>query len=641
MSDHLAGVEPAAAEPAKGDARPDGKRLALTSLAALGVVYGDIGTSPIYAIRESLHPDHAVAATAANVLGVLSLIFWALIVIIALKYQTFVLRADNRGEGGILALTALLTAGERRVGKSTLVLLGLFGAALLYGDTMLTPAVSVLSAVEGLAVITPAFEPFVVPIAIAILAALFILQRRGTANIGVLFGPVMLVWFTTLASLGLVHIIDAPAVIGAIDPRHAVEFFANNGWRSVLVLGSVFLVVTGGEALYADMGHFGTRPIRTVWFALVLPALLLSYFGQGALILSNPEAVTNPFFLLAPDWGLIPFVALTAVAAVIASQAVISGAFSLTMQAVQLGYLPRVAIEHTSEHARGQIYVPAINWVLMLCCIGLVLGFRTSSALAAAYGVAVTTTMVVTTILFYVIARERWGWSRWVAGSLCGAFMLIDLAFWGANMLRVPRGGWFPLAIAAVLMAMMTTWKTGRALLLRRMAASTLPIQFFLADLQERPVRRVPGTAVFMYRGAGGTPPALLHSLQHFESLRQRVVLVSVETAEVPRIADDQRTTVESLGQGFHRIGLRYGFLEDPHVARDLAAVRLDGVLLNPAEATFVIGRESVIASERRVGMSIWRERLFGAMARNARTATSFFHLPPDRVVELGVQIEI
>ena len=631
---------PPAAQP---DGRPNGRRLALTSLAALGVVYGDIGTSPIYAIRESLLPEHGVAATTTNVLGVLSLIFWALVLIIAVKYQIFVLRADNRGEGGILALTALVTSGERERNhdRSFLVMLGLFGAALLYGDTMLTPAISVLSAVEGLAVVTPAFDPFVVPIAIAILAGLFLVQQRGTARVGVLFGPVMLVWFTVLAALGLVHIIEQPGVLAAIDPRHALGFFADNGWRSVLVVGSVFLVVTGGEALYADMGHFGTRPIRSTWFALVMPALLLSYFGQGALVIADPAAIENPFFLLAPAWALIPFVVLTAAAAVIASQAVISGAFSLTMQAVQLGYLPRVAIEHTSEHERGQIYVPAINWVLMISCIGLVVGFGTSSALAAAYGVAVTTTMVVTTILFYVLARERWGWGRAPALLLCSAFLVVDLAFWGANMLRVPRGGWFALVIAAGVLAMMTTWKAGRALLLRRMAASTLPIQFFLDDLKERPVRRVPGTAVFMYRGAGGAPPALLHSLHHFQTLRERVILVSVETAEVPRVPDGQRATLESLGQGFHRIALRYGFMEDPFVARDLSAVPVDGKPIDIKESTFVIGRESVIASERKVGMSLWRERLFGAMARNARTATSFFHLPPDRVVELGVQVEI
>jgi KUP system potassium uptake protein len=617
--------------------------LALTSLAALGVVFGDIGTSPIYAMRESLHPDHELAATAPNVLGVLSLILWALVLVIAIKYQAFVLRADNRGEGGILAMTSLVTgaspAGRRD--RPFLILLGLFGAALLYGDTMITPAISVLSAVEGLVVVTPVFAPFVIPIAIAILVGVFAVQQRGSSGVGVLFGPVMLVWFTTLAALGLLHIAEAPQVLAAVDPRHAVTFFVENGWRGFVVLGSVFLVVTGGESLYADVGHFGTRPIRSTWFFLVMPALLLNYFGQGALVLGNPTAAENPFFLMAPAWALVPFVLLTTAAAVIASQAVISGAFSLTMQAVQLGYLPRVAIEHTSEHARGQIYVPSVNWALMICCIGLVLGFRTSSALAAAYGVAVATAMVVTSLMFYFVARERWGWGWLAAASLCGGFLLVDLAFWGANMLRVPRGGWFALAIALGVMAMMTTWKTGRALLLRRMSASTLPIEFFLADLKESPIRRVPGTAAFMYRGAGGAPPALLHSLQHFQTLRERVLLVCVETADEPRIAPEQRTSVESLGQGFHRIVLRYGFMEDPHVPRDLGAVRVDGTALDPGELTYILGRESVIASERRVGMSLWRERLFGVMARNARTATSFFHLPPERVVELGVQIEI
>ncbi|MBM4183631.1 MAG: potassium transporter Kup [Gemmatimonadetes bacterium] len=625
------------------ESRANDRRLALTSLAALGVVYGDIGTSPIYAIRESLHPSHQVAATTANVLGILSLIFWALVLIITAKYQTFVLRADNRGEGGTLALTSLATSSEKanRRGRPLLVLLGLFGASLLYGDSMLTPAISVLSAVEGLSVVTPAFDPFVVPIAIAILLLIFLVQRRGTAQVGALFGPVMLVWFTTLAALGLVHVIEQPGVLAAVDPRHAVRFFAENGWRSVVVLGSIFLVVTGGESLYADMGHFGTRPIRSTWYALVMPALLLSYFGQGALILSDPSAAANPFFLLAPGWALVPFVLLTAAAAIIASQAVISGAFSLTMQAVQLGYLPRVAIEHTSEHERGQIYVPSINWILMIACIGLVVGFRTSSGLAAAYGVAVSSTMVVTTILLFVVARERWGWGLGAALSLCGALLVIDLAFWGSNMLRVPRGGWFPLVIAALILAMMTTWKRGRELLLRRMASSTLPIEFFLADIKLNPPRRVPGTAIFMYRGAGGTPPALLHTLQHFDSLRSTVILVSVETAEVPRVPEAQRATSEALGQGFHRVALRYGFLEDPFVARDLESVRIDGKAIDPKDVTFVVGRESVIASERKVGMSVWRERLFGAMARNARTATSFFHLPPDRVVEVGVQVEI
>jgi KUP system potassium uptake protein len=607
----------------------------------LGVVYGDIGTSPIYAIRESLHPDHQVAAMAGNVLGILSLIFWALVIVIAIKYQMFVLRANNRGEGGILALTWLISSRGRSAESSPLLLLGLFGAALLYGDTMLTPSVSVLSAAEGLSLISPTFEPFVLPITIGILAGLFLLQKRGTAGVGALFAPVMVVWFVTLATLGVVAILRNPSVLAAINPAYAVSFFADNGRLGFGVLGSVFLVVTGGEALYADMGHFGVRPIRLMWFSLVMPALLLNYFGQGALILADPSAAENPFFLLAPSWGLIPLVALTTVATIIASQAVISGAFSLTMQAVQLGYLPRVVIEHTSERERGQIYVPSVNWVLMIACIGLVLGFRTSSNLAAAYGVAVTTTMVITTILFIVVARERWGWGTPALVLLGGLFFSVDLAFWGANMLRVPRGGWFPLAIAIGVLAVMTTWRAGRDILAKRMAASTLPVEFFLADLTDNPPRRTPGTGIFMARGPEGTPQALLHTLQHFGAVPERVVILSVITAEVPRLEDEQRREAKELGEGFYRILLRYGFMEDPDVVHDLESVSIAGVDLDLRQATFFLGRETVIASEGTVGMTLWREHLFGFMARNARMASSFFHLPPDRVVELGVQVEL
>jgi KUP system potassium uptake protein len=630
-------------DPSHGQAaaKPTGRYLALLSFGALGVVYGDIGTSPIYAIRESLKPEHQVAAIAPNVLGVLSLIFWALVIIIAIKYQLFVLRANNRGEGGILALTSLISSPRRTPEHSPLLLLGLFGAALLYGDTMLTPSVSVLSAAEGLSLITPRFEPFVLPITVGILAGLFLLQKRGTAGVGALFAPVMVVWFVTLALLGIVHIARNPSVLTAVNPMHAVAFFADNGWRGFVVMGSVFLAVTGGEALYADMGHFGVRPIRLMWFSLVMPALLLNYFGQGALILADPTAAENPFFLLAPSWGLIPLVALTTVATIIASQAVISGAFSLTMQAVQLGYLPRVVIEHTSERERGQIYVPSVTWVLMIACIGLVLGFRTSSNLAAAYGVAVTTTMVITTILFGVVARERWKWALPVVLILEAVFLSVDFAFWGANMLRVPSGGWFPLAIATAVLAVMTTWRAGRDILAKRMAASTLPVEFFLADLTDNPPRRTPGTGIFMARGPDGTPPALLHTIQHFGAVPERVVILSVITAEVPRLANEQRLETKELGEGFCRVILRYGFMEDPDVVRDLDSVSIPGVDLDLRQATFFLGRETVIASEGTVGMTAWREHLFGFMARNARMASSFFHLPPDRVVELGVQVEL
>ena len=623
--------------------QPSGRYLATLALAALGVVYGDIGTSPIYAIRESFHPDHGVAASAPAVLGILSLIFWSLAIVISIKYLIFILRADNRGEGGILALTSLVTpvGTMRRGGRWALILLGLFGAALLYGDSMLTPAISVLSAIEGLEVVTPLFAPYVLPITVAILVALFAVQKRGTAGIGALFGPVTMVWFAALAALGIWHIAQEPSVLTAVNPYHAVRFFADNGGRAFLALGSVFLVVTGGEALYADMGHFGTRPIRLTWFAIVLPALLLNYFGQGALILGDPAATENPFFLMAPRWTLIPLVILTTFATIIASQAVISGAFSLTRQAVQFGYLPRVDIDHTSEREIGQIYISSVNWALMLACIGLVVGFRSSSNLAAAYGVAVTTTMVVTTILFYVVARERWKWPLWVAAPLCLLFLAIDASFWGANLLKIPEGGWFPLAVAALVFALMTTWKTGRAILAQRLAASSLPWRFFLADVQEGPPHRVPGTAVFMYGNPEGTPPALLRSMEHFGVLHAQVVLLSVETEEVPYIADEARTVGEKLEEGFYRIGIRYGFMEDPDIPEALAAVQLDDLDLDPGRTTFFLGRETLIASRHTVGMSTWREMLFGFMTRNARSATSFFRLPPDRVVELGAQIEI
>ena len=623
--------------------RPTGRYLALLSLATLGVVYGDIGTSPIYAFRESFHPDHQVPPSPTNVFGVLSLIFWALIVIISIKYLVFILRADNRGEGGILALTALVTPVGvlRRSGKWFVIMLGLFGAALLYGESLLTPSISVLSAVEGLQVITPFFEPYVLPITIAVLILVFALQQRGSSGVGVIFGPITLIWFLTIATLGISQIVREPSVLTAVNPVHAASFFVDNGWRGFIVLGSVFLVVTGGEALYADMGHFGRRPIRLTWFAVVLPALLLNYFGQGALLLHNPAAAENPFFLMAPRWALVPLVILTAMATVIASQAVISGAFSLTMQAVQFGYLPRFDIEHTSERERGQIYIPSLNWTLMIACIALVLGFRSSSNLAAAYGVAVTTTMVVTTLLFFLVARERWRWPIGVALLVTGFFLAIDLSFWSANLLKIPRGGWFPLVVAGLFFVVMTTWKSGRLLLANRMAASSLPWEFFLADVTEAPPHRVPGTAIFMYGNAEGTPPALLYTLQHFRVLHEQVVVLRVETEEVPHVPSAERIELQELDEGFYRIGLRYGFMENPSVLEDLERVEADGLNMSPDRTTFFLGRETLIAVRERVGMQLWRDRLFAYMARNARPATSFFKLPTSQVVELGAQIEI
>ena len=622
------------------DAQPSGRYLAVLSLTALGVVYGDIGTSPLYAIRESFLPQHGVAVTPSSILGVLSLIFWSLVLVISVKYLIFVLRADNRGEGGILALTSLVTpVSALRRGRWTLIIIGLFGTALLYGDGMITPAVSVLSAVEGLEVITPALSRFVEPITIIILAGLFLIQRRGTGGVGRIFGPVTLVWFGTLTALGLSQIVREPQVFGAVSPHHAVVFFLNHGWHGFLVLGSVFLVVTGGEALYADMGHFGRRPIRLAWFAVVLPSLLINYFGQGALLLRDPSAVVNPFFRMAPAWALIPVVIIATVATVIASQALISGAFSLTLQAVQLGYSPRVQIDHTSAREMGQIYIPAINWALMLACIGLVIGFRSSSNLAAAYGVAVTTTMVITTILFYFVETERWGWSKWVAIPLTLFFLMFDLAFWGANLLKIPHGGWFPLVIGAVVFTLLTTWKRGRLILSKRMRERTLPRDLFLESIREHPPTRVRGTAVFMY-GAGGTPPALLHNLKHNKVLHDRVVFLAVITEEVPAVPQAERLSVETLGDGFFHMELHYGFMEDADVPAALATVRHEGLTFPRMETTYFLGRETLIATRRR-GMALWREHLFALMSRNARSATSFFRLPPNRVVELGAQIEL
>jgi KUP system potassium uptake protein len=559
--------------------------------------------------------------------------------VISIKYLVFVMRADNRGEGGILALMSLARA--RRGGTYLLIVLGLFGAALLYGDGIITPAISVLSAVEGLQVATPFFTPYVIPITIVIIVALFWVQSRGTARVGAIFGPLMVAWFTTLAALGISQIFHEPHVLGAINPLHGFRFFAENGWHGFRVLGSVFLVVTGGEALYADMGHFGARPIRLVWFAVVLPALILNYFGQGALLLRDPEKAVNPFFNLAPSWGLYPLVVLATLAASVASQAVISGAYSLTRQAVQLGYLPRLDIEHTSAREIGQIYIPAINWALMFACIGLVIGFGSSSRLAAAYGIAVTTTMVITTILLYAVARHLWHWSRLTAGALCGFFLIFDLAFFGANVIKIADGGWFPLLVAAAIYILMTTWRTGRRILNSRLNEGALSLELFLSSMSKNPPTRVPGTAIFMYRNPEVTPQALLHNLKHNKVLHQTVVLMTVVTEEIPHLPDDDRVTVAPLGHGIFRMQVRYGFMEDPDIPRVLEGVKVAGLSVKPMETTFFLGRETLIATKRRPGMALWRETVFVWMMRNATSAAFYFKLPPNRVVELGAQIEL
>jgi KUP system potassium uptake protein len=621
---------------------PRGKYLATLTIGALGIVYGDIGTSPLYALRECFHGAHGIAPTRENILGVLSLIFWALTLIISIKYLVFVMRADNKGEGGILALMALVS---QQPGKPTgtrvlLIALGLFGAALLYGDGMITPAISVLGAVEGLHVTTEFFDPYVVPLAVAILIGLFLIQSHGTERIGFLFGPVMIVWFLVLATMGVPWILRDPHVLEAFNPAHAVQFFGDNGWHGFVVLGSVFLVVTGGEALYADMGHFGPRPIRVAWFTLVMPALVLNYLGQGAMLLHHPEAAESPFYLMAPGWAVYPLVALATAAAIIASQALISGAYSLTRQAIQLGYSPRLAIDYTSPHQQGQIYMPQVNFVLMLCTVGLVLGFRTSSALAAAYGIAVTSTMVITTLLAYLVARRSWGVSRPLAGSLAAFFLFLELGFFAANIIKIPAGGWFPLVIGAFLYLLLSTWKRGRALLATRLRERLYPFERFLHDITASPPIRVPGVAVFMTSNLVGTPPTLLHNLTHNHVLHERVILLTVLTTDSPHVAPADRLVAEPLGQGFFRYTLRYGFMEDPDVPGALAAGGPGALPLDIDRTTFFVGVETLLSTHR-AGMARWRERLFALMSRNAVRATTFFRIPPDRVVELGMQIEL
>ena len=608
------------------------------ALGALGVVYGDIGTSPLYALRECFLGSHSVEPTRLNVLGVMSLIFWSLIIVISIKYLVFVMRADNRGEGGILALMALIRTDGRR--GWILVALGLFGAALLYGDGMITPAISVLSAVEGLEVATNFFNPYIIPITIAILVGLFVIQSRGTEGIGKLFGPVMMIWFATLAILGLRWIIREPAVLAAVNPAYAVRFFAHNGLQGFLVLGSVFLVVTGGEALYADMGHFGRRPIRIAWFALVLPSLMLNYFGQSALLLSAPKDVEHPFYSMAPSWALYPLVVLATAATVIASQAVISGAFSLTRQAVQLGYSPRFEIVQTSDEAIGQIYIPAVNWVLMIATIGLVLGFRESTNLAAAYGIAVTTTMVITTVLAFVVEREVWGWSTLAAGALTASFLVLDLAYFGANVVKIPHGGWFPLVVAGLIYLLMATWKQGRRILADRLREEALPIEDFVRNIKPDSPPRVPGTAVFLTTNPAGTPTTLLHNLKHNKVLHETVVLMTVITEEVPWVSEEDRVVVESLDKGVYRLTARYGFTQDPRAQDVLDCAREDGLFLDMMKTTFFLGRETLIPSSR-PGMHRWQKRLFALMSRNAQRFTDFFRIPPNRVVELGMQVSL
>jgi KUP system potassium uptake protein len=630
----------AATEPGSA---PRGGYLATLALAALGVVYGDIGTSPLYAIRESFYGTHGIAVTPGNVLGVLSLVFWSLVIVVTIKYHIVIIRADNKGEGGVLALMALVNGSRLARGlapRRVMIVLGIFGSALLYADGALTPAISVLSAVEGLEIATPTFSSWVLPVTLAILIGLFVLQSRGTARIGAVFGPVMLVWFATIGVLGLSEIARQPEVLAAVSPYHAARFFTENVGRSFVVLGAVFLVVTGGEALYADLGHFGHRAIQIAWFGVAFPCLLLNYFGQGALLLRDPAAAVNPFYLLAPSWALYPMIALATAATIIASQAVISGAFSLTRQAVQLGYSPRLQIEHTSSREIGQIYVPAVNWGLMLLTCTLVLWFRTSSNIAGAYGVALSTLMLMTTLMFYVMSREVWRWSFLRAAGVSGLFLWVDLLFFGANALKIRYGGWVPLVIAAAIFILMNTWKRGREILAKRMLEKTVPLKMLLADLAAEPPIRVPGTAVFMYGTADGTPPALVHNLAHNKVLHERIVFLTVVTEDVPHVPATERVTIKRIGKGFHAVVARYGFMDDPHIEDVLVACRAQSLDMRIEGTTFFLGRETLVASER-PGMAKWREDLFAFMSRNALRATAFFKIPANQVFEVGTQVEL
>ncbi|MHB0970738.1 MAG: potassium transporter Kup [Thermoanaerobaculia bacterium] len=609
----------------------------------MGVVYGDIGTSPLYALRECFYGTHHVPLTHANVLGVLSLIVWALIIVVMVKYQVYVLHFDNRGEGGILALIGLIGGKALRSPRMQMLMVGtgVFGAALLYGDGMITPAISVLSAIEGLEVATPFFRPYVIPLTIATLLGLFFIQRRGTAGVGMVFGPVVLCWFTVLALLGIHGIVQEPSVLFAVNPIHAVRFFINNGVAGFLILGAVFLVATGGEALYADLGHFGRRPIQIDWFTVVGPALVLQYLGQGALLIRNPEAAHNPFYMLAPKWALYPLVILATAATVIASQAIISGAFSLTRQAIQLGYLPRMEIIHTSGTEIGQIYIPSVNWALALSTIALVIGFRNSSNIAGAYGVAVSTTMIITTILAYFAARERLGWSVFTAALVTLAFLVVDLAFLGANLFKIAEGGWLPLLVAAAVFVLMTTWRRGREELSAKLRAGALPPDMFVESLKLNPPVRVPGTAVFMHRTPNIVPSTLLHSLKHYKALHEYVLLLTVAVEEVSHLDPKERIRVEPLGEGIFRVSARYGYMEEIDIPALLNRAGTLGLPTEPMQMTYFLGRETLIVSKTRGGMAAWRRKIFASMMKNAESAARFFRIPPNRVVELGAQIEM
>ncbi len=620
------------------------KKLGVSTLAlsAIGVVYGDIGTSPLYALQTVFSPEHGIVANAPNILGVLSLVFWSLLLVVSLKFVVFIMRADNYGEGGIMALMALirrLLPDEHKV-RNTLIMLGLFGAALFFGDGIITPAISVLSAIEGLEVATPGLTPYVIPLALVVLSALFFIQRKGTATVGILFGPIMVVWFVVLAVLGVLQIVRVPQVLQAMNPSYALVFLMRHGVVGFLALGAVVLTITGAEALYADMGHFGKSPIRLAWFSLVLPALLLNYFGQGALMILNPSAATNPFYAMTPQWSLYPMIALSTVATVIASQAVISGVFSMTQQAIQLGFLPRTNVVHTSAREIGQIYVPFMNWTMMIGVIALIVGFKSSANLSWAYGLAVTGTITIDTLLVFVVARRLWHWNKtWVLAGLA-FFLTIDLAFFGANLVKIFEGGWFPLAIGAAMFTVMSTWKRGRELMGERLQEQSIELKPFVESLLAHPPVRVPGTAVFLTTNLAKVPHALLHNLLHNKVLHETVLVLTVQTRNKPWAKLSERICVEKVAAGFYCITLSFGFKEEPDVPQALEALKIHGQTLNLMETSFFLSRETLIATKM-PGMAMWREHLFVSMARNGSSATAFFHIPTNRVIELGAQVEL
>ncbi len=617
------------------------KGLALMSLAALGVVFGDIGTSPLYAIRECFHGDYAIPVTHDNILGILSLMFWSLVMIVTIKYLTFVLRADNKGEGGVLVLASLI----RRVGMKkgtglTLVALGVFGACLLYGDGMITPSISVLSAIEGLKIVTPVFTPYIVPLTVAILTGLFLIQKKGTASVGGLFGPIIFIWFSILGVLGVVQIAKDPNILYAMLPWYAIKFLIVNRGHGLIVLGAVFLAVTGAEALYADMGHFGKKPIRLTWLGLVFPALVLNYFGQGSLLLMHPELSFHPFYGMVPNWGLIPLVILATAATIIASQAIITGAFSLTQQSIQFGYFPRLKVSHTSAKQIGQIYIAPVNWLLAVSTITLVLGFRSSSQLAAAYGVAVTATMLITDTLFYVVAVQRWHWSKTLAGILSGIFILIDIPFFLANITKLFHGAWIPLFIAAIVFIVMMTWKDGRKMLGEQIMDMSPSVDDFKKKLEENPLPKVQGIAIYLTGNPHRVPQAMIQNVTHNKIIHSEIILLHFQTEDVPRVPNFEKVELEKVMCGFHILNVRHGFMENPKIDMVISLAREKGIEIDMENSSFFLGREKLLRGEH-PKMAKWRTSLFVFLSKNSRDASTYFGIPPNHVIEVGHQFEL